>query len=138
MTQVIVYTNEISNVSVCYPTGEIPIEEVLTKDCPVGAIIVDDSTLPQGSGAVFFDAWRLNNNIVTVDLDAAKAIYLTKFNDQAKNYAGIRATNSLAGIDNIVPDSVWLDNVKAGREKISLATNTDDLLKIPLPDLDGI
>lgn len=138
MSQVIIYTNDYGNVSVCMPTGEIPIEEVLTKDCPAGALIVDDSTLPQGANAQFQGAWRLIDGSIVVELDVAKAIYLERFNDQAKTYAGIRATNSLAGIDNIVPDSVWLDNVKAGRAKIALATNTDELLAIPLPDLDGI
>ena len=58
MTQVIVYTNENGNVSVCYPSGELPIEDVLEKDCPEGAIIIDADTLPQDDG-VFFNAWRL-------------------------------------------------------------------------------
>lgn len=73
MTQVIIYTNENGNVSVCSPTGELPIEEVLTKDCPVGAIIVDVSTLPQGEDD-FFNAWRLNAGVVSVDLEAARAL----------------------------------------------------------------
>lgn len=137
MSQVIIYTNEYGNVSVCFPTGEIPIEEVLTKDCPAGALIVDDSTLPQGSDAQFQGAWRLNNGIITVDMDAAKAIYLISYNNQATNYAGIRATNTLAGIDNIVPDSVWLNAVNAGRNLISTTTNTDQLLAIPMPTVDG-
>jgi len=138
MSQVIIYTNDTGNVSVCFPTGEISIEEVLTKDCPAGALIVDDSTLPQGANGQFQGAWRLNNGIITVDLDAAKSIYLARFNDQATYYAGVRATNTLAGIDNIVPDSVWLDNIKTNRAKIPLAISTQDLLAIPLPDLDGI
>jgi hypothetical protein len=42
MSQVIIYTNDNGGVSVCVPTGELPIEQVLTKDCPAGAIIVVD------------------------------------------------------------------------------------------------
>jgi hypothetical protein len=59
-------------VSVCVPTGESPINEVLTKDCPAGAQIVDDSTLPQGDDAKFFDAWELNDGVVSVNLAKAK------------------------------------------------------------------
>jgi hypothetical protein len=67
MTQVIIFTNEQSGVSVCVPTGELPIEQVLAKDCPEGAIIVDESALPQGNDANYFNAWVLNNGVVTVD-----------------------------------------------------------------------
>ena len=67
MSQVIVYTNSNNGVSVCIPTGELPIETVLTKDCPEGAIMVDSSVLPQGDDAKYFDAWVLNNGVVTVD-----------------------------------------------------------------------
>lgn len=73
MSQVIVYTNERGGVSVCFPTGELPIEEVLAKDCPQGAIIVDSDSLPQGP-VNLFDAWRLVDGAVTVDQDAANAI----------------------------------------------------------------
>ena len=44
---IIIHTNKIGNVSVTIPTGEISIEEVLAKDCPKGAIIVDSSELPE-------------------------------------------------------------------------------------------
>ena len=74
MTQVIIFTNDNGGISVCIPTGELPITEVLTKDCPVGAIIVDDSVLPQGDDANYFDAWVLNNGVVTVDETKKQAI----------------------------------------------------------------
>lgn len=73
MSQVIVFTNETGGVSVCYPTGELPIEDVLAKDCPQGAIIVDSDSLPQGPND-FFDAWRLVDGTVTVDQTAVNAI----------------------------------------------------------------
>ena len=72
--QVIIYSNENGGVSVCYPTKELPIEQVLTKDCPSGAIIVDDSVLPQGDDANYFDAWVLNNGVITVDANKKQAI----------------------------------------------------------------
>jgi len=74
MSQVIIYSNSNGGVSVCVPTGELPINEVLAKDCPAGAIIVDDSTLPQGADAQFFDAWVLSNGVVTVDATKKAAI----------------------------------------------------------------
>ena len=72
MAQVIVYTNENGGVSVCYPTGELPIEEVQAKDTPAGSIIVDDSELPTDS----FDAWELIDGKVVVNLDKKNAIEL--------------------------------------------------------------
>jgi len=75
MTQVIVYTNENGNVSVCYPSGELPIEDVLKKDCPEGAIIIDADTLPQDDG-VFFNAWRLVGDKVFVDIEVARSLDL--------------------------------------------------------------
>ena len=74
MSQVIIHANSNGGVSVTVPTGELPIETVLTKDCPSGAIIVDDSVLPQGADAQFFDAWELNGSTVTVNFEKAKAI----------------------------------------------------------------
>jgi hypothetical protein len=70
MAQVIVYTNNNGGVSVCTSTGELPIEEVLTKDCPAGAIIVDDSTLP----TEYFNAWELVNGTVVVNETKKQAI----------------------------------------------------------------
>lgn len=74
MTQAIIFTNDNGGVSVCIPTGEISIEAVLAKDCPKGAMIVEQSALPQGVGASFFDAWELVDGSVTVNLDKAKEI----------------------------------------------------------------
>jgi len=64
--QVIIFSNTNGGVSVCVPTGELPIEAVLAKDAPSGAIIVDDSTLPQGDGALFFDAWAVSYTHLTL------------------------------------------------------------------------
>jgi hypothetical protein len=71
--QVIIYTNENGNVSVCTPTGEMPIEEVQAKDTPAGSVIVDYDTLPNADDD-FFDAWELSGETVTVNLAKAKEI----------------------------------------------------------------
>jgi hypothetical protein len=69
MAQVIIYTQN-DKVAVCIPTSELSITEVLAKDCPADAIIVDDSELP----TEYFDAWVLNNGVVTVDATKKQAI----------------------------------------------------------------
>lgn len=45
--KVIIYKNEQGGVSVCQPTGELSIEDVLDKDCPDHALIIDSSELPE-------------------------------------------------------------------------------------------
>ena len=75
MTQVIIHATENGNVAVTIPTGEISIEAVLAKDCPKGAIIVEQSALPNQYND-FFDAWELVDGKVEVSL--AKATEITK------------------------------------------------------------
>ena len=72
MNQVIIYTNENGGVSVCYPTGDLAVEEVLAKDCPDHAIIIDDSELPEDQ--TYFDAWELVDGKVVVNETKKAAI----------------------------------------------------------------
>ena len=88
MAQVIIYAQN-GQVAVCTPTGELPIEEVLAKDCPAGAIIIDDSELPTDNE--FFNAWELVNSKVVVNetkkqaiIDAQQAPILAKESAIAK------------------------------------------------------
>jgi hypothetical protein len=71
--QVIIYAQN-GQVAVCTPTGELPIEEVLAKDCPAGAIIIDDSKLPKED----FDAWELVDGKVVVNEAKKQAIIDTQ------------------------------------------------------------
>lgn len=79
MTQVIVYTNENGNVSVCNPAPEYVaiygIEAVKNKDTPKNSIIIDFNSLPN-EHRNFFDAWELINEKVEVNF--SKAIEITK------------------------------------------------------------
>jgi hypothetical protein len=93
MPQVIIYTNENGGVSVCTPTGELSIEEVLTKDCPLGSIIVDDSELPQNDE--YFNAWELVNGKVIVNETKKQAIIDAK---QAPIIAKESALTKLAAL----------------------------------------
>jgi len=131
MTQVIIYTNENGNVSVCYPTNDLPIEDVLAKDCPAHAEIVDASILPQGEDD-FFNAWRLNNGIIAVDLEAARAIRLAHFNADALQEAQKRQLNTLAGIANAVTDEAFISDLTAKRALIATATSTAELRSVTL------
>jgi hypothetical protein len=73
MTQAIIFTNDNGGVSVCIPTGELPIDQVKVKDTPSHSIIVQQSELPNQHND-FFEAWELKDGRVTVSLDKAKEI----------------------------------------------------------------
>ena len=75
MSQVIIFQNDNGGVAVCIPTGELSIEAVLEKDVPKGkgARIVAQASLPNQDND-FFDAWEMDAQSVTVNLDKAKEI----------------------------------------------------------------
>jgi hypothetical protein len=75
MTQAIIFTNSNGGVSVCIPTGELPIDQVQQKDTPAGSIIVNTVDLPNQDND-FFDAWELKSGKVEVNF--AKAVEITK------------------------------------------------------------
>ena len=130
MANVIIFSNANGGVSVCVPTGELPIETVLAKDCPSGAIIVDDATLPQADND-FFDAWEmntskdtefftpndLNDSIVKVNLDKAKAMTKTRLRAerepllQAQDVLFQRAQESSSDTSAIVAEKQRLRDV---------------------------
>lgn len=76
MDQVIIFSNEIGSVSICSPTGELPIEIVQQKDIPQGveSFIVDKSSLPECWD--FAMAWEQSNGVVSINI--AKAREITK------------------------------------------------------------
>lgn len=104
MNQVIVFTNENGGVSITIPTGELSVEEVLAKDCPEGAIIVDELSLPQGDDANYFDAWVLNNGIVTVDAIKKAEIIAKK---------QLKTTNKESALAKLTALGLTEDEVKA-------------------------
>jgi hypothetical protein len=76
MTQIIIYTNENGGLSVTYPSPEFlennTIEDVLAKDCPDHAFIIDDSELPTDN--TYFNAWELVDGKVVVNETKKQAI----------------------------------------------------------------
>ena len=91
--QVIIYKTDKGNVAVTVPTGELPIEEVLVKDCPAGAIIVDDSELPTDNE--FFNAWELVDGKVVVNEAKKQAMIDAK---QTAEFAKQSAVAKLSAI----------------------------------------
>jgi hypothetical protein len=128
MSQIIIYTNTKGGVSICVPAGEFTIEQVLTKDCPAGAIIVDDSTLPQGTDAQFFDAWTLSGSTVLVDQTKAKAQATNQLNQLAYAEAQHRSAKVGAGLTNVMSDTDWAAAIATARSAVAAATNTAGLV----------
>jgi hypothetical protein len=132
MNQVIIYTNENGGVSVCYPSGEVPIEIVQTKDTPAGSVIVSNDSLPN-EHMQFFNAWELNGTTVTVSLDKAKAITKDRLRAerapllQAQDVAFQRALESGADTAAIVAEKQRLRDITALADA---ATTLDELKQI--------
>jgi len=136
MAQIIIHTNDNDGISVTYPTPEYleshTIQDVLSKDCPDHAIIVDSSILPESDND-FFDAWELNNSIVSVNIKKAIAIQQNLLNSLAKTEAQYRMTNTASGIDNKLVDADWLALLTTARSTISSATTTQELRDAIVP-----
>lgn len=132
MAQVIIFTNDNGGVSVCVPTGELPIEQVLTKDCPEGAIIVDANSLPNEHND-FFNAWELADGVVSVNFDKAKAITKDRLRAErkplleAQDVAFQRALENGADTSAIVAEKQRLRDVT---QLADSATTLDELKAI--------
>jgi hypothetical protein len=100
MSQVIVHTNENGGVSVTYPTTEFlennTIEDVLAKDCPDHAIIIDAADLPQGEDE-YFNAWELVDGKVVVN-QAKKQAMIDEAQAKVDAKAAAEATLAKLGL----------------------------------------
>lgn len=125
MDKVVVYTNEIGNVCVCTPCGDLTAEEVKIKDCPADSIVIDRSELPQGLIENYFSsAWKLDDNgHIYIDLATAKTFALGIVNQLAVIKAQRRYFNTLAGITNDLTDEAYLSLLSSTRA--SITTQTD-------------
>jgi hypothetical protein len=131
MTQIIIYKNDNGNVSVIAPTGEISIEEVLVKDCPNHAIIVDSLELPEEHNC-FFNAWELVDGKVIVNINKAKDITKDRLRQEreplllAQDVAFQRALESNADTSAIVAEKQRLRDITKQVD----AVNTLEELKL--------
>jgi hypothetical protein len=131
--QVIVYTNTNGGVSVCVPTGELDIHAVQAKDTPAGSVIIDDSTLPQGADAEFFNAWTLSGTTVTVNHATATTQATAQLNQLAYGEAQHRAAKVGAGLTNVMADADWATALSTARAAITASTNSAGLLAAIAP-----
>jgi hypothetical protein len=130
--QVIIYSQDNGQLAVCMPTGELPIEKVLTKDCPKGAVIADNDSLPNEHDC-FFDAWELNGTTVTVNLAKAKDITKNRLRAErapllvAQDVLYMRATEANADTTAIVAEKQRLRDITQLADQ---ATTLDELKAI--------
>ena len=116
MKNVIIFTNDNGGVSVCIPTGELPIEQVQGKDCPADSYIVAASSLPENDND-FFDAWEQTKGVVTVNIDKAKDITKRRLRAErmpllaAQDVAFQRALESGADTSAIVAEKQRLRDI---------------------------
>lgn len=116
MNQVIIFTNENGNVTVCMPSGELPIEQVQIKDTPSGSLIVNYSDLPNEHDC-FFDAWEIVSGKVEVNFQKAKEITKKRLRIerepllQAQDVLFQRALESGADTSSIVAEKIRLRNI---------------------------
>ena len=126
MAQVIIFSNDNGGVSVCVPTGELPIEAVLSKDCPKGALIVDAADLPEADND-FFNAWELADGKVSVNLDKAKELTKERLRAErapllaAQDVAFQRALESATPVDTSA--------IVAEKQRLRDVTNLADAAK---------
>lgn len=118
MSKIIVFTNQNGAVTVCSPTGELSIEEVQSKDIPIGiaSFIVDVSSLPL-EDEDFFNAWEQNNGTVTVNFNKAKEITKNRLREErmpffaALDVAFQKALETGSDITNIVAEKQRLRDI---------------------------
>ena len=116
MAQLIIFTNENGGVSVCVPTGELDIQATKAKDTPSHSIIVEDTDLPQADND-FFDAWELNDGVVSVNLTKAKSITKNRLRAErapllaAQDVAFQRALETGASTTDIVAEKQRLRDI---------------------------
>ena len=116
MKNVIIFTNDNGGVSVCIPTGELPIEQVQSKDCPANSYIVAVTSLPEADND-FFDAWEQTKGVVTVNITKAKEITKNRLRAErapllaAQDVAFQRALETGADTTAIVAEKARLRDV---------------------------
>ena len=83
----------------------------------------------------FFNAWRLSNGIISVDVEAAKAIQLAQINRAAKLEAQHRATNTAIGLGNVLSDADFIALLDGKRAAVAAATTTAEIRAVRYDDI---
>lgn len=125
MSQVIVY-KEGDGIAIIHPTGEMPIEEVIKRDVPAGALatVMNSEDLPD---RYFRAAWKFHPaNGADVDIDKAKEV-------QRKHWRKLREPK-LVALDIEVMKAVERGDAK---RRVAMADKKQQLRDVtdwPLPD----
>ena len=121
--------NTNDGLAITIPTGELPIEQVLAKDCPAGAVIVD--TLPAERD--FRNAWELSGTDITVNFAKAQEITKDRLRAErtplleAQDVAFQRALESGADTSAIVAEK---NRLRAITDLVDTATTLEQLKAI--------
>ena len=126
--RVIVYQNEDNlNPSIVYPAGS-SIEELIVN-YPNG-IIFNKTDLPVYSK--YFNAWRLVNNNIIVDLEACKEVEIDNLNAKYKQMAVERQLNTSIGITNDISDVDFIASLNNKKNLINATTSVEELSNLVL------
>jgi hypothetical protein len=136
MPQYIIFEQN-GQIGLCHPNPEHDINWVIAKDCPPGSHIVGEEDIPF-IDMPFFDAWRLVDGKVTVDIATAKIVQQNNINFYAKKEAHHRLTNTLSDIANKMPDADWITMLATARINVSASNSTQDLHNAIQPLFDAI
>jgi hypothetical protein len=124
--QAVVWANAAGGVSVCRPAPGVSIDAVFLARCPADALVVDETSLPVDTDG-FFEAWRLRDGQVVVDLAAAQAIQQERFNAAALLVARDRADRAAIGLSDDTTKADFLAGLAAQRAAVSAARTLADL-----------
>src|SRR3990167_2644563 len=133
MDKVIVYTRADGGVCVVMPTGEVPLEMVLSKDVPTDAIsprVVETADMPQDYD--FRNAWTQDGDMVSVDMPKARAIHMDKIREaRAPTLAELdREWMKFTGQKN----QKEADAIEEKRQKLRALPQTVDLESAKTPE----
>lgn len=127
MSDVIFYTRpEDGGLSICVPTGEVPIEVVLAKDVPANAI--DPKVVPRANvpaDRYFRNAWKQAGDRVDVDMQKARVIQMDKIRlarDEKLKGLDIEWMKAVAKKKNAEADAI-----EAERERLRQIPQSFDL-----------
>lgn len=128
MKNVIIFTNENGGVSVCIPTGELPIEVVQSKDIPgnVQSYIVAASSLPEDDND-FFDAWEQTKGIVTVNIAKAREVTKRRLRAEREPLLAAQDVAFQRAIEEGADTSAIVAEKKRLRDITKLADGVDSL-----------
>ncbi len=124
-TRVVIWTAERGNVAVSRPALGVAVDEVFLARCPPGAIVVEADALPDSH--VFFDAWRLVDGAIAIDLVAAREHLLANINASALTDGRARLERAAVGLPNDPPDAIWQAQLAAKRAAVAQAASLNAL-----------